>query len=237
MWAEHLDQRTIDSRIWPRTAAIAERFWSPASVRDVDDMYRRLDGISVELESFGLRHLSSEDAELRGLADKEQIAQLRNFALAFEPVGFGERSQTQHTSQLTPLTSFVDAVVPDPPIRHELAVAARQFAGDPHGQSEQTLESKRVLQQFFEATGLSVAPVETLMESEPRLQPIRERAVELAALSTEGMQALEYLSGGATAPPQWKADSLARIDAAKKPSGLVQFDFLEPLRTLVNAVR
>ncbi|WP_085940638.1 family 20 glycosylhydrolase [Granulicella tundricola] len=28
MWAEHLSPRTIDSRIWPRTAAIAERFWS-----------------------------------------------------------------------------------------------------------------------------------------------------------------------------------------------------------------
>jgi hexosaminidase len=47
MWTELATPETIDSRIWPRTAAIAERFWSPATVRNVDDMYRRLGPVSV----------------------------------------------------------------------------------------------------------------------------------------------------------------------------------------------
>ena len=42
MWAEQLNTETMDSRVWPRTMAVAERFWSPQGDRDVSDMYRRL---------------------------------------------------------------------------------------------------------------------------------------------------------------------------------------------------
>ena len=45
MWTEQTTPQDIDSRIWPRTAAIAERLWSPREVDNVDDMYRRLAGV------------------------------------------------------------------------------------------------------------------------------------------------------------------------------------------------
>jgi hexosaminidase len=237
MWAEHLDQRTIDSRIWPRTAAIAERFWSPQNVRDVDDMYRRLDVVSVELETLGLRHLTSEDSELRALAGSENIAAMRDFATAFAPVSFGERSQTQHTSQLTPLTSFVDAVRPDPPIRHQLEVAAKTFLAAPADKSPATSDAYQLLLHFFESTGASVPQVQAVMDGQPRLQPLHTRAEQLSTLSTIGTQAMKYLSTGTAAPANWKQQSLAQIEAAKKPSGLVQFTFLPVLTDMVNATR
>ena len=237
MWAEHLDQRTIDSRIWPRTAAIAERFWSPQNVRDVDDMYRRLDTVSVELETLGLRHLTSEDAELRALAGSENIAAIRDFAAAFEPVSFGERSQTQHTTQLTPLTSFVDAVRPDPPIRHQVELAARTFAAAPTSQSPAVNDARELLLHFFETTGASVPQVQTIMSYQPRLADMHLRVEQLTQLSALGIEAVKALSTGTTPPADWKQKSLALIASAKKPSGLVNFTFLPALEQLVNATK
>ena len=34
MWAEYVNAETVDSRIWPRMAVIAERFWSPKETQD-----------------------------------------------------------------------------------------------------------------------------------------------------------------------------------------------------------
>src|SRR6202451_2377455 len=50
MWSEYVSPENIDSRIWPRAAAIAERLWSPQDITDVNSMYERLDYVSRWLD-------------------------------------------------------------------------------------------------------------------------------------------------------------------------------------------
>ena len=62
MWSEVVSDITIDSRLWPRSAAIAEKLWSPQELTiDENDMYRRLPSISEQLELLNITHISYVD--------------------------------------------------------------------------------------------------------------------------------------------------------------------------------
>ena len=232
MWGEHIDERTVDSRLWPRSAAIAERLWSPESVTDVDDLYRRLTATSIELERLGLRHLSAEGAGLRELAGTEEIGDLRVFASVLEPVSFGERYEQQKTSQETVLDRFVDSVRPDPPSRYEFAHLTTNFLKRPVGDGEDARE----LGAMFELLMRAGPGVQRQIKLSPLLSDVGVRAGQMPRLAAAGVEAVHFLAAGTYAPVGWKQAKLALIDEAKRPSGIVRFTFLEPLILLVEAV-
>jgi hexosaminidase len=115
MWSEYVNAENIDSRIWPRNAAIAERLWSPQSVTDPASMYTRLDAESARLEWLGLTHRTYYHKMLQriaGPATQEEFAALKTLADVVEPVKEYTREETalvEATSQ-TPLNRVVDAV-------------------------------------------------------------------------------------------------------------------------------
>ncbi len=136
MWAEWVSPETIDSRIWPRTAAIAERLWSPRDVRDVPDMYRRLAIVSSRLEETGLHHKSYLEPALRRLAGDQatpaDLAALRAFVDLVEPVKHYERGRQQPDSnQFSPLTGLVDCARADSASARAFSTAVDRFLKNP----------------------------------------------------------------------------------------------------------
>jgi hexosaminidase len=235
MWAEQLDYETIDSRVWPRTAAIAERFWSPQADRNVADMYRRLRLTSLELEDVGLTHISGPEKLRRNLAGALRPEALETFAGVLEPVSFGERYDDQRTDGLTELDRLVDAVVADPPSRQQIAsevdevvVGSAVGAGEGSGAAQQ-------LRARFSAWEQASPELVAWASRSPRLSDIGPRAHQLGQLGAAGLEALAYLRTGTTPPAEWKTAQLALLAEAKKPSALVRFTFLPALQRLVEA--
>lgn len=236
MWGEYVDPRNVDSRIWPRAAAIAERLWSPQSVDDVNDMYRRLRIESLRLEALGLTHISQEDASLRALAGASKIGPLQVLASALEPVDFsvrGAHSRQYHVTNQMPLDHVVDALPPDPPFRHRFDLLVQACLKSPQAQSQPSVGLHAIFKQWIAAQ----PGVQRLLDHSPLLAEVKPRPAQLAELGSIGLQSLSYLSSGQAAPAGWRATQLSTIQDAEAPVALTQFDFLDPLRSLANAVK
>jgi hexosaminidase len=233
MWAEQLNERTIDSRIWPRTAVMAERFWSPQSDRDVVSMYRRLPKVSIELEQAGLKHITGPAMMRRSISGQVNPTALSTLAAVLEPVSFGERSETQHTDGHTPLDRLVDTVVPDPPSRFEIAQDVDAVVNKT---SDSTAAEARLTRRFMEWQ--EIAPtLAAQMQQNPRMSDAAIRAQQLGELGHLGLQTLSQLNPNnpalhGTALGQARTTA---IDDAAKPAALVRFTFLDSLRKLVTA--
>jgi hexosaminidase len=230
IWGEHVGPETIDSRIWPRAAAIAERFWSPREVTDVADMYRRLAVVSAQLEESGVRHASHTDRMLRRLTGGEDIGPLAALLEVAQPVYFGERGQIQRTTQLTPLTRLVDAARPDPATRFRIGAMVDAFLTDPlHA------EYRDDLARLF-SWWRDLAPrIEALAGALPLAADAGPAAQALAELGAAGLEALAYLGGGVAPPEGWQARVTPLLERAERPLGLLRLPFAPALRRLVIA--
>jgi len=229
MWGEWVTPETIDSRIWPRTAAIAERLWSPRSVTDIEDMYRRLDVISLQLEELGLTHNKNVDMMLRRLARSEDVSALRTLVSILEPVKEYRRNQMRPQTTLSPLTGLIDAARPDSAAGRRFDYRVDQFLNDAPRFQVNHEAIKRTLASWREA---SIA-LEPVIDRSPALEEARPLAKNLSDLGTIGLEALAYLEAGITPAPEWRGAKLAKVDEAAKPNAALEFVVISSVKKLI----
>jgi hexosaminidase len=219
MWAEYVNPENIDSRIWPRNAAIAERLWSSQNVTDAASMYARLHAIGTELEWLGLTHRSYYPQMLRRIAGPsatpEELAALRTLADVVEPVKdyTRESTATAEPTSATPLNRLVDSV----PLESD---AARRFA---------ELVDKFVAGSCHDADAEARlrAQLTSWRDNDAKLQALAHRSYlvkegagssqDLSTLGTAGLAALDFADKGGGTPAEWKAQELSAIEQINKP--------------------
>ena len=204
VWSEYMTPENIDIRIWPRLAAIAERLWSPETVRDVDSMYIRLTVVSRRLAlAANLLHRSNYEAMLERLAGTAPIEPIRTLASVVEPVKDYSRETLRGYTQSTPLNRLVDVARSDSFVAHEFERAIRSKDTERvRGMLEHWRDNKPVLE------GL-------LAEAQPLADNLN-RAAEIGLAALDG-----------------KPVDRATLEAMKKPRAEMLLSILPGVEMLV----
>jgi len=132
MWSEYVNWENIDSRIWPRSAAIAERLWSPQETTNIASMYARMEAESARLEYLGLTHRTYQRLmvqRMAGAAPPAPVDALYALTQALEPVKDYNRESTpgEEPTSLKPLTRVVDAAHPESAVSRRFSVQVDDY--------------------------------------------------------------------------------------------------------------
>lgn len=229
MWSEWVSPDTIDSRIWPRTAAIAERFWSGQEVNEVGDMYRRLGVISIQLEELGLTHRKNQAMLLRRLTSGQNISGLQTLVSVVEPVKEYRRYQQRPQTMLSPLTGLVDAAQAD-------AEGARRFNNRVEellGGNAANLNEIRLILGSWRDAAVSLQP---LMENSPSLAEAKQLSKDLESLSVIGLESLSHIEAKSAPATGWREERLKLLTEIAKPKAALEFRIVESVKKLVATV-
>jgi hexosaminidase len=222
MWSEFVTPELLDTRVWPRMAAIAERFWSPQNVTDVADMYRRLGAVSRSLEWLGLTHASEYDMMLARVAGGGPVAPVRTLADVVEPVKDYAREEAHPYDRFTPLNRLIDAARPDSEI-------VRRFAALVDRMGPQDLPQIREYLTLWRDNHARLAPA---LANSALLAEDAELSKDLSAIAEAGLEALDQKHD-----PAWIAEKRALLDRAKKPRAELLLSVEPAIRKLIEASR
>ena len=227
MWTELTSAQNVDSRIWPRTAAIAERLWSKAEVRDVDDMYRRLDITSVRLEELGLTHLTSRQVIMRNLAGGTTNTHALEVLIdVIEPLkDYSRNTNDTRYSVTSPLTLIADAANADARGARLFRKGVERYLAD---HSRENLENLRASLDLWVGND---AEIQKLIRISPNLKEI---AVLSANLKHVSQIALSVLDNRVTVDAEYFHQFEAGLKSMRLPGGQTTLQVIDPIEKLVR---
>jgi hexosaminidase len=232
MWTDIVSHENMDNRVWPRTAAIAERLWSPQQIQDVDSMYERLATISQKLAYYGLRHRLITDEMLERMSGESDPEPLKVLAAVVQPPRLYQRQELRTFTDFTPLNRLDDAVPPESDTAREFNNLAKRISS-----AKASPEEWRRAREWLVLW----------RDNDSRLQPLLKRSFltqDLAPLSRNlsdvaeiGLQALDDLQKNHTVSADARQRNIEFLQLSAKPQAVLLLMVAPSVELLVQATK
>jgi hexosaminidase len=232
IWSEFVDGEIIDSRVWPRTAAIAERYWSPQQVRDLPSMYSRMEVVAQKLQYYGIEPRATSERMLERMTGDPNPEALRVLASVVEPPkGYVRGGLSKYTS-LTPLNHLVDAVPPESDTARDFKLICEHIAAGSATPAEWQ-QARRWLTTWRD-NDARLEPMLANSDITAELVPVSRSLNQVADI---GLATLYVLQKGEAVPGDAQKRNLDTITAAEKPQAALLLQVAPSVELLVKAAK
>jgi hexosaminidase len=233
-WTEAADRFNIEARIWPRAAAVAERLWSPSSVTNVDDMYRRLFVINKQLDDLGLLQVFDYERSLRLYANDKDFYALKTLADVLAPVKgykklFAKMSLPPANSfQTAPLTNISDIIPVDSEVKWKFRAAVQAYL------TSKDAASEKIIEDFLTSWQGNDMKITDLFVNSNRLKSIHDHSKNLTMVAALGKDALAKMKSNSKPSEEWVKQSMNVLKNASVSLGETELAIISEIESLVK---
>ena len=232
MWTDIVSHENMDNRIWPRTAAIAERLWSPEQLRDVGSMYSRLAVVSQKLGYYGLRHRLITEDMLERMTGEANPEPLRILAAVVQPPRMYERQDLRAFRDFTPINRLDDAVPPESDLAREFQEIAKRIAS-----GTATPQQWQQARQWLLLWRDNDAKLEPLLAQSFLTQDLTPVSRNLSEVAKIGLQALDDLHENRVVNSEVRQRNIDFLKSAAKPQAVLLLVVAPSVESLVQATK
>ena len=230
MWTDIVAADNMDNRIWPRTAAIAERLWSPEQVKDVDWMYQRLPIISQKLGFYGPRHRLMTEEMLERMSGDVDPVPLRVLADVVQPPKGYQRQELR--SDFTALNRLDDAVSPESETAREFDEIAQRISS-----GTATPEDWQQARTWLTLWRDNDAKLQPLLKRSFLTQDLAPVSSCLRQVAEIGLQALDDLHEARPVGSELRQRNIEFLKSAGKPQAVLLLMPPSSVERLVEATK
>jgi hexosaminidase len=232
MWTDIISHENLDNRIWPRTAAIAERLWSPEQLRDIESMYRRLAVVSKKLDYYGLRHRLITNEMLERMSGETDPVPLKVLASVVQPPRMYDRQKLRTFTEFTPFNRLDDAVPPESDTAREFTDLARRIAV-----GRATPRDWQQAREWLTLWRDNDAKLQPLLARSYLTQDLAPVSRNLSRVAQIGLQALDDLHEHRGVRQAARRQNIEFLKAAGKPQAVLLLMVAPSVELLVEATR